>query len=114
VLSISITTVLSRIISIAKSIKQPAIVKGQIYEVDEMRTCVGNKKRVVWIVYALDRWTKEVKSFNVGRRTNKTLRCVIRTLELSQANRICTDWLRNYRYHPPQTPRHSHLRHKPH
>jgi len=98
VLSISTTTVLSQIISIAKSIKPPTLVKGRVYEVNEIRTCVGNKKTVIWIVYALDRLTKEVKSFNVGRRTNKTLRCVIRSLELSQAKRICTDRLKNYRY----------------
>ena len=51
-----------------------------------------------WIVYALDRETKAVVSFNVGRRTNKTLKSVIRSLELSNAKRICTDKLKNYRF----------------
>ncbi|MDP3442391.1 MAG: IS1 family transposase [Ignavibacteria bacterium] len=98
VLKISVTTLLKRIISIAKNIKQPPIVKGKIYEVDEMRTFIGKKSLLRWIVYAMDCETKEVVSFNVGRRTNKTLKSVIRSLELSDAKRICTDKLKNYRY----------------
>jgi IS1 family transposase/transposase-like protein len=98
VLKISVTTLLKRIISIAKNIQQPPIVKGKTYEVDEMRTFIGKKSILRWIVYALDRETKAVVSFNVGRRTNKTLKSVIRSLELSNAKRICTDKLKNYRY----------------
>jgi len=98
VLRISVTTLLKRIISIAKNIEQPPIVKGKTYEVDEMRTFIGKKSLLRWIVYALDRDTKEVVSFNVGRRTNKTLKSVIRSLELSNAKSICTDKLKNYRY----------------
>ena len=55
VLKISVTTLLKRIISIAKSIEQPPIVKGKTYEVDEMRTFIGKKSLLCWIVYALDR-----------------------------------------------------------
>jgi transposase-like protein len=98
VLKISVTTLLKRIISIAKNIKQPPIVKGKTYEVDEMRTFIGKKSILCWIVYALDRESKAVVSFNVGRRTNKTLESVIKSLELSNAKRICTDKLKNYRY----------------
>ena len=98
VLLISTTTLLKRIIAIAKNIKQPTISKGRVYEVDELRTYYRNKRTTIWIVYALDRRTKEVKSFNMGSRTNKTLRCVIRSLELSQAKKIYTDKLKNYRY----------------
>jgi insertion element IS1 protein InsB len=98
VLKISVTTLLKRIISIAKSIEQPPIVKGKTYEVDEMRTFIGKKSLLRWIVYALDRETNAVVSFNVGRRTNKTLKSVIRSLELANARRIYTDKLKNYRY----------------
>jgi len=38
VLKISTTTLLKRIITIAKGIKQPPIIMGKHYEVDEMRT----------------------------------------------------------------------------
>ncbi len=98
VLRISVTTLLKRIISIAGKIQQPPIAKGKIYEVYEMRTFIGKKSLLRWIVYALDRETKAVVSFNVGRRTNKTLKSVIRSLELSNAKSICTDKLKNYRY----------------
>jgi insertion element IS1 protein InsB len=98
VLGISVTTLLKRIIAIAASIQQPPIAIGKSYEVDEMRTYIGRKSRLRWIVYALERETKTVVSFNVGRRTNKTLKRVIRSLELSSARKIYTDKLKNYRY----------------
>lgn len=98
ILKISTTTLLKRILMIAKNIPQPIIHKGKIYEVDEMCTCVGHKKNYLWIVYALERHTKRVASFSVGRRTNKTLSKVIDILKLSEAKKIVTDKLKNYRY----------------
>jgi insertion element IS1 protein InsB len=98
VLKISVTTLLKRIICIAKNIEQPPIARGKTYEVDEMRTFIGKKSLLRWIVYALDRDSKVVVSFNVGRHTNKTLKSVIRSLELANARRIYTDKLKNYRY----------------
>jgi len=98
VLKISVTTLLKRIIAIAATIQQPPIPKGMSYEVDEMRTFIGKKSRLRWIVYALERESKTVVSFNVGRRTNKTLKRVIKSLELSNARKIYTDKLKNYKY----------------
>lgn len=98
VLRISPTTLLSRIILIAKNICQPAISKGKIFQVDEMRTYIREKSKLTWIVYALEQETKNVVSFNVGRRTNKTLQKVITGLELSDAKKIVTDKLKHYRY----------------
>jgi len=98
VLKISATTLLKRIITIAKGIEQPRIVMGKSYEVDEMRVFIGKKSRLRWIVYALDRESKTVANFNVGRRTNRTLKLVIKSLELSNARKIYTDKLKNYRY----------------
>ena len=98
VLKISVTTLLKRIVSIAQNIIQPPILQGKSYEVDEMRTFVGKKSRLRWIVYALDRESKRVVSFNVGRRTNKTLKLMIKSLELANARKIYTHKLKNYRY----------------
>lgn len=97
-LEISTNTLLSRLILIAKTIKQPTIVKGRMFQVDEMRTFIKRKTKLIWIVYALDQKTKNVVSFNVGRRTNKTLKSVILSLELSKAKMIITDKLRNYKF----------------
>jgi insertion element IS1 protein InsB len=97
-LAISPTTVLSRIKKIAKAITQKPIALGKTYEVDEMRTYYKSKKHLIWIVYALDKETKKVVSFNVGARTNKTLATVTTSLILAKAKTIYTDKLINYKY----------------
>jgi insertion element IS1 protein InsB len=98
ILNISTTTLLKRIVSIARNIKQPIISKGKTYEVDELCTYIRHKKNYIWLVYALEKNSKTVVSFNVGKRTNKTLSRVLETLKLSQAKKIFTDRLKNYSY----------------
>ncbi|WP_370640675.1 IS1 family transposase [Flavobacterium sp. SM15] len=49
------------------------------------------------MVYALERKSKKVVSFNIGKRTNKTISKVIDVLKLSSAKKIFTDRLQNYR-----------------
>ena len=71
---------------------------GKTYEVDEIRSFIGCKDRLIWIVYALDRQTRQVVCFNVGARKNKTLNVVLKTLQNAQAKRIYTDRLKNYKY----------------
>ena len=70
VLKISATTLLKRIISIAKNIEQPPIVKGKTYEVDEMRTFIGKKSLLHSIVYALARRSKPSISMAIYCRFN--------------------------------------------
>ncbi|MGE8342152.1 MAG: IS1 family transposase [Flavobacterium sp.] len=98
ILRISTTTLLKRIVSIAKNINQPIISKGKSYEVDEMRIYVRHKQNFIWLVYALEKDSKKIVSFNVGKRTNKTLSRVLDTLKLSAAKKIFTDKLKNYKY----------------
>ncbi|AWM12959.1 IS1 family transposase [Flavobacterium sediminis] len=98
ILKISPTTLLKRIVSIAKSIISPIISKGKTYEVDELCTYIRHKKNYIWLVYALERNSKNVVSFNVGKRTNRTLSQVLETLKLSDAKKIYTDRLKNYSY----------------
>ena len=98
ILKISTTTLLKRIVSIAKKINQPVISKGKAYEVDEMCTYIQHKRNFIWLVYALEKDSKSVVSFNVGRRTNKTLSHVLDALKLSDAKTIFTDRLKNYKY----------------
>jgi insertion element IS1 protein InsB len=85
ILKISTTTLLKRIVAIAKNINQPIVSKGKIYEVDEMYTYIRHKRNFIWVVYALEKNSKNVVSFNVGKRTNKTLSRVLDTLKLSEA-----------------------------
>jgi insertion element IS1 protein InsB len=63
-----------------------------------MRNFIKRKTKLIWIVYALDQKTKNVVSFNVVRRTNKMLKNVILSLELSKAKMIIIDKLRNYKF----------------
>lgn len=97
-LCISTTTVLNRIISIANSLKLPPIPMGKTYEIDEMRSFLRCKDKIIWIVYALDRNSKNVVSFNVGTRSKKTLNYVIKTVELSNPKSVYTDRLVHYRF----------------
>lgn len=46
-LKISPTTLLARIITIAKKIVQPSITKGKIYQIDKMRTYVKRKNTLI-------------------------------------------------------------------
>ena len=94
ILNVSTTTLLKRIVSIAGSISKPIISKGKTYEVDELCTYIRHKKNYIWLVYALEKSSKSVVSFNVGKRTNKTLNRVLETLKLSDAKKIFTDRLK--------------------
>ena len=98
ILKISTTTLLKKIVFIARNITKPIISKGKTYEVDELCTYNRHKKNYIWLVYALEKNSKTVLSFNVGKRTNKTLSRVLETLKLSDAKKIFTDRLKNYRY----------------
>ncbi len=98
VLEISATTLLKRIVSIARNITKPISSRGKTYEVDELCTYIRHKKNYIWLVYALEKNSRTVVSFNVGKRTNKTLNRVLVTLKLSGAKKIFTDRLKNYKY----------------
>ena len=101
-LKISTTTLLKRIIKISHYIQPPLINHNKTYEVDELRTYIGNKKQIVWLVYALEKDSKNVICFNLGKRTNENLNTVIKTLLYSKPEKIYTDKLRNYQYLIPK------------
>ena len=97
-LKISKTTVIKRIKQLSKQVGKPLIYKGKTYEVDELKTYVGNKKRGEhWVCLAVERQTGNVVDISVGRRTKKTLGKVLDTLKLSEAKKVYTDGLDIYR-----------------
>ena len=63
-----------------------------------MCTYIKNKRNFIWLVYALEKDSKNVVRFNVGKRTSKTLSRVLDTLKVSEARKIFTDKLKDYRY----------------
>jgi IS1 family transposase/transposase-like protein len=100
-LRISTTTLMARILTIAKNVVAPHIISHSVYEVDEIRSFVGKKSDHIWIAYALNRSDKSVTCFTVGPRTNETLNKVLS--KLSNAKRIYTDRLRQYNTLIPAT-----------
>lgn len=97
ILKISTTTLLARIIAIAKQIRIPAIKTNQKYELDELRTYIGNKENVIWVIYAINTQTKIPTSLKIGRRNKKNLKIVTDSLLLSNAKKIYTDKLPMYK-----------------
>ncbi|MDO4230292.1 MAG: IS1 family transposase [Capnocytophaga sp.] len=103
VLCISVTTLLKRLLKIAANIPFPTLSKKKIYEVDELCCFVKNKNNKIWVVYALERVTHKIVSFCVGKRTNKTLNVVIKTLLNAQARYVYTDSLKQYKSLLPES-----------
>lgn len=103
ILAISAVTVLRKIKVMASPLTKPPLSFGKEYELDELCTYVKSKTRKRWIVYAIRRDTKEVVDFSIGSRTNSTLRKITDTLILSEAAKVFTDKLPNYKYLLPST-----------
>ena len=59
-LRISTTTLMKRILEIAKKIVAPHISANSIYEVDEIKTFIARKRDHIWVAYALDIKDKSV------------------------------------------------------
>ena len=66
------------------------------YEMDELHTYVNNKANNQWVIYAINKDTKEVADFVVGRRKKNVLRLVADTVILSNPRKIYTDKLKQY------------------
>ncbi|SDR89416.1 Transposase and inactivated derivatives, IS1 family [Mucilaginibacter mallensis] len=102
-LQISTSTVLRRIKDIANCIKKPLMRSGRIFEVDELRTYIGNKNKECWVIYALDKETGQVADLKVGRRTKTNVKRVIDTLLIAKCKQIYTDGLGLYQQILPTT-----------
>ncbi|GGI57741.1 IS1 family transposase [Winogradskyella haliclonae] len=97
IIGISTTTVLSRMLKISKGIKIPYFNKlGCKFEVDELWSFIGNKDNFTWITYAIERETKHIIDFYVGRKTKETIRPLINKILLLQPTKIYTDRLNIY------------------
>lgn len=96
-LNISATTVLKKIQQIAKATSKPPILFAKTYEMDELCTYVQQKTKQLWVAYAMQSDTKAVVDFTVGSRTTKTLQLITEALVLSNATKVCTDKLPQYK-----------------
>ena len=108
ILKISKDTVLSRMQKISTQIPMPSFKQlGCTFEIDEMWCFIGNKKNVLWITYVLERETRSIIDFHVGRKTKETIRPLIDKVLLLNPTRIYTDRLNIY---PSLIPKEIHKR----
>lgn len=97
-LKISKVTVLSRIKKIANNIIKPKFKEEhQYYEIDEMRVVVGYKQNQAWLTYGLNRGTRQIINFVVGRRTKENIELVTDTILNLKPKRVYTDGLSTYK-----------------
>jgi insertion element IS1 protein InsB len=98
ILGVSANTVIRRILKMARNIKRPyPILKGKIYQVDELFTFIKDKDKRVCIAYSYEPLTGKIIDFIVGRRNKTNLRKVTEMLILSDAEKIYTDKLKIYK-----------------
>lgn len=104
VLQIAVATVAKLIKKLADGITKPPIpLNRKSFEIDELRTYVGNKSKQYWIAYVLCSDTREIIDFIVGKRSKRTLRTVVNTALQSGVSIIKTDKLNIYQtLIPPQ------------
>ena len=108
VLSIAKGTVSSRIQLLAKGIGPSSPEEKNVtLEVDELWTYIGRKENEYWIAYALNRQTRQVVDFVIGKRTKATLKELIDRLLLSNPKTIRTDRLTLYQRIIPKEIHHS-------
>lgn len=89
---------MSRILKIASTITQPKFKEQhQYYEIDEMRVVVEYKQNQAWLTYGLNRSTRQIINFVVGRRTKENIALVTNTILKLNPKRIFTDGLPTYR-----------------
>lgn len=94
---ISKSNVINKIKEIAGKIERTVIVEEQQeYELDEMYTFIGNKDQPCYIIYALNKMTKVVIDFIVGRRTKENISGIVQRLRELNPKCIYTDKLNIY------------------
>ena len=95
ILKISRNTISKRILNISRAIKTPLFnEQQQYYEIDELYAKLNNKQ--CWITYAINRATKKVIHFVVGKKTNLNISKVINAVLILNPKKIFTDKLKSY------------------
>jgi insertion element IS1 protein InsB len=103
ILNISKGTVVARIQELAAKINNPVDARPKVsLEVDELWTYINQKENEYWIAYAIDRRTRSVVDFVVGKRTKVTLKHLVDRLLHLNPKVIRTDKLTLYEYLIPK------------
>jgi IS1 family transposase len=93
-LKISSSSVQRKLVILNKQVVQPIFIESnQEYEIDELRTYISNKKNECWIIYAINKTTRQVIDFAVGKRTKENIQKIVDAVLLLSPKRIFTDRL---------------------
>ena len=104
VLNIAVNTAVRLIKKVAEGITKPPIpLNRKSFEIDEVRTFIGNKENQYWVAYVLCSETKQVIDYIVGKRSKRTLRMVVNTAMCSGVKSIRTDKLNIYQSLIPES-----------
>ncbi|MEG1556701.1 MAG: IS1 family transposase, partial [Bacteroidales bacterium] len=71
--------------------------ENESYEIDELRTFCGNKKKECWLIYAINRKSRQVIDFFVGRRTKENVNRVVSSVLQLKPQCIYSDGLNLYK-----------------
>ncbi len=104
ILQIPPSSVLMLLVRACENIVKPIFKDWkQSYEVDELFTYIGNKQRPCYIIYAINRRTREIVDFVVGSRTKENIEKVVASLLTRSPKKIFTDGLPVYKNLIPST-----------
>ena len=97
VLQISPTTVLSVLRQAASVVSEPSV-PARIHEreMDELWSFVGHKKHQCWLCLARNRRTGRIAAFELGRRTDRSCRRLVKKLARCQVQNFYTDDWKSY------------------
>jgi IS1 family transposase/transposase-like protein len=97
VLKISPTTVLSVLRRAASTVPEPRVPSRiKDLELDELWSFIGHKKHQCWLWLARNRRTGRIAAFELGRRTDRSCRRLIKKLARSQVQHFYTDDWKSY------------------
>ena len=100
ILKLSPSSVVRMLRFISGTIQKPVLTEqNEEYEIDELCTCIGKNvpSNYCWITYAINRKTKQVVDWFVGKRTKENLAKVVNSVLALHPIRIYTDGLNIYK-----------------
>ena len=97
VLGISTDVVLRTILRMGKvSEIRPKHNFYHLVQIDEQWSYVGNRKKKVWLLYAICKQSGEILAANWGKRNKKSIRALLKKLQCTAVNFYCTDHWRAF------------------
>ena len=94
---ISKSNVVNKIRKLGQKIIKPNVAEEQKeYEVDEMTAIIGRRQEPHYIIYAINRKTKCVMDFIIGRRTKENIKVVTSRIMTLNPKKVLTDGLNIY------------------